>query len=380
MKHNILTSFRMRLALYVFLSCGLTFLTDGILILIFKFIMKHRNVLGKLIFLEQEMKIDFRLVDSPEWNTAVWIMLIIISVMLFFVYYIILSAPMVSYLKEILSGVERIKDGDLTQEIAIRSSGELTDLARAINTMQAELRNAIINEQNAEQMKDELVTNVAHDLRTPLTSVIGYLNLLQQSEELPKETQDKYIKIAYEKSLRMEGLVTDLFDFTRYGKGKMELSGGQVELRQFLEQLLDEFYPSLKEHQLECYKIFTPEKIYIDGDGELLARAFGNLMSNAIKYGAEGKQIRVELQTQPEQNLARVSITNYGRMIPKKDLDKVFDKFYRGDAARSTRGGTGLGLAIAKNIIEMHNGTIQVQSGSRGTVFEIIFRLNAEKG
>ena len=103
-------------------------------------------------------------------------------------------------------------------------------------------------------------------------------------------------------------------------------------------------------------------------------------MSNAIKYGAEGKQIRVELQTQPEQNLARVSITNYGRMIPKKDLDKVFDKFYRGDAARSTRGGTGLGLAIAKNIIEMHNGTIQVQSGNRGTVFEIIFRLNAEKG
>lgn len=374
MKRNIFQSFRMKLVLYAFLSCGLTILTDfGVLVLL-RTLKWNIVTLGRDIEFAAALERGFQTFRGSE--IGFWVLMGILSILFFSVYYIILTAPMVSYLREILSGVERIKNGDLDTEIAIRSSGELTELAHAINSMQAELNTALAKERESEYKKDELITNVAHDLRTPLTSVIGYLDLLRKPGQLSEETRQKYINIAYDKSARMEGLVTDLFDFTRYGKNKIALTKNRLELQQFMAQIIDEFYPSLHSNQLECRTIFPPEKVYIDGDGELLARAFGNLMGNAIKYGADGKQIRVEVNAFPLRNTARVSITNYGKIIPKKDLDKIFDKFYRGDAARSTEGGTGLGLAIAKNIFEMHNGTVSVRSGERGTVFEVLFQLS----
>lgn len=373
MKRSIFQSIRMKLALYVFLSLGLTILTDfGVLVLL-RTLKWNIVALGRNTEFAAALESGFR--SARGSGVGFWVLMGILSVLFFGVYYIILTAPMVSYLREILSGVERIKNGDLDTAIAIRSSGELTELASAINAMQAELKTAIAKERESEYKKDELITNVAHDLRTPLTSVIGYLDLLRTPEHLSEETKQKYINIAYDKSSRMEGLVTDLFDFTRYGKNKIALTKNRLELQQFMTQIIDEFYPTLNSNQLECYTIFSPEKVYIDGDGELLARAFGNLMGNAIKYGAEGKQIRIEVNAFPQMKKARVAITNYGKIIPKRDLDKIFDKFYRGDAARSTEGGTGLGLAIAKNIFEMHNGSVKVRSSEKGTVFEVLFQL-----
>lgn len=374
MKRNIFQSFRMKLALYVFLSCGLTVLTDLGVLAVLRTIQWNILTLSRNTEFAATLEVGFKVLKDS--GIGVWSLLGVLSVLFFFVYYILLSSPMVSYLREILSGVERIKNGDLDTEIAIRSSGELTELALAINAMQAELKTTIAKEREAEHIKDELITNVAHDLRTPLTSVIGYLDLLQKPEKLTVETRQKYINIAYDKAARMEGLVTDLFDFTRYEKNKIAITKNRLELKQFMEQIIDEFYPSLKSNQLECYTIFTPEKVYIDGDGELLARAFGNLMGNAIKYGASGKQIRVEVNAFPSLKKARVAITNYGEIISQKDLEKIFDKFYRGDTARSTEGGTGLGLAIAKNIFEMHNGTVCARSNEHGTVFEVLFQLS----
>lgn len=374
MKGSNIQSFRFKLALYVFLSCGLTLLTD--LGALFAFYIIQMDIRGWGHKIELIRQIDRMVKLLQQAGTGLWIFLGVISIIFFFLYYIVLSAPMVSYMREIVNGVERIKNGDLNMAVPIRYSGELTDLARAINAMQAELKTAIDKEREAEQVKDELITNVAHDLRTPLTSVIGYLKLLQDQPDMDAETVGKYVHIAYEKAARMEGLVTDLFDFTRYEKNKIVITRQRLDMKQFMEQMIDEFYPSLNAQHLECYTIFPPEKVYIDGDGELLFRAFGNLMGNAIKYGAEGKQIRVEINQFPGSRQVRVAITNYGRIIPRKELDKVFDKFYRADTARSTEGGTGLGLAIAKNIFEMHNGTIQARSDERGTVFEVVFQLS----
>ena len=374
MKQNRIWSIRFQLALYVFLSCVLTALTDMGVLVIIGFIQWNIKALGMRLPMAARIEEVIMLV-LEEQEVGIRILLTGLSILFFFGYYILLSAPMVKYLREILNGVERIKNGDLNTEIAVRSSGELRELAMAINTMQAELKVSIDKEREAEHIKDELITNVAHDLRTPLTSVIGYLNLLRQSEQLPEETGQKYIEIAYNKAERMEGLVNDLFDYTRYEKNKISMSKHPLELKQFMEQIIDEFYPSLREHQLECYTIFTPEKVYISGDGELLARAFGNLMANAIKYGADGKQIRVEVGTIPQKKLARVAITNYGQIISQKDLTKIFDKFYRVDTSRTKGEGTGLGLSIAKNIFEMHNGTIRARSSERGTVFEVLFQL-----
>lgn len=371
MKHNIFSSFRVQLAGYAIVSCILTFLSDVSALAFIQLVKWNlaRITLKKTMLKEPED--IFTIMKQTE--PGVWWLLVIITVFCFFVYYIVLSAPMVKYFREIISGVQRIKNGDLETKIPIRPFGELADLALAVNAMQMELKTTIAKEREAEHVKDELITNVAHDLRTPLTSIIGYLNLLQNPGQLDEETEEKYLHIAYDKAVRMEGLVTDLFDFTRYEKNKVVITKSRLELKQFMEQILDEFYPSLMEAHLECYTVFPPEKIYIDGDGELLARAFGNLMGNVIKYGAEGKQIQVEIQDYPETHRARVSIINYGRLIAPKDLDKIFDKFYRGDAARSSKeGGTGLGLAIAKNIFDMHNGMIRVRSDEGGTVFEVL--------
>lgn len=373
MKHNLFYSFRMRLALDVFLSCGLTIISDiGIFALLRTIQIKIDNIsfhvakIGKISENWQILK---------NAGPVLWIAIGIISIFFFCVYYIILTAPMVSYLREILNGVERIKNGDLETEIPIRSGGELTELSLAINTMRLELKTTRAKEREAVHIKDELITNVAHDLRTPLTSVIGYLDLLRTQEQLPKETERKYVNIAYEKASRMDGLVTDLFDFTRYEKNKVQISKTRLELKQFMEQIIDEFYPSMTEQNLECYTVFCPERVYIDGDGELLARAFGNLMGNAIKYGTEGKQIRVEVNAFPKLHSARVAIINYGKIIPRRELEHIFDKFYRGDSARSTTGGTGLGLAIAKNVLEMHGGTITARSDEQGTIFEAMLPL-----
>lgn len=374
MKPNkVFHSIRMKLALYVFLSCGLTILLDiGILALIRTLQIKIANITSKIMFVDGNMEV-MRLMKQA--GPAFFIILGLASIVFFCIFYIILTAPMVSYLREILGGVERIKNGDLDTEIPIRFNDELSDLGRSINMMRLELKTTREKEHEAERVKDELVTNVAHDLRTPLTSIIGYLDLIRMQKDMPEDVRMKYISIAYDKSERMRGLVTDLFDYTRYEKDKMHISKTRLELKQFMEQIVDEFYPALMEQQLECYTAFAPEHVYIDGDGELLARAFGNLVGNAIKYGAEGKQIRIEVGMYSEKKKARVAIVNYGKIIPKKDLEHIFDKFYRGDSARSTNGGTGLGLAIAKNIFEMHGGTITASSSEQGTVFQVILPL-----
>jgi signal transduction histidine kinase len=219
---------------------------------------------------------------------------------------------------------------------------------------------------------------VAHDLRTPLTSIIGYLDLVRREDFLTPAQQKKYIGIVYDKAKSLETLIKDLFDYTRYDKDKMKIHRNRLDLNQFTEQLIDEFYPSFAEKDLICKKDLAKEELMVFGDGELLARAIGNLISNAIKYGADGKL--VEIYTRREQDQAVLRIVNYGRIIPKEDLEKIFDKFYRVESSRSLKtGGTGLGLAIAKNIIGLHDGVISAQSGTDGTMFQIELPLIKEK-
>lgn len=360
--------------LYVFLSLGITLGLDVVVLLLARLVQLNIGIYaGKN--LSNAVQVTRFMELAQRFSPVFFVILGILSLLVFMFLYLLFSAPTVSYLREIVNGVERIKNGDMSTQVPVRTNGELADLARAINAMQAQLKETTNKEKQAVQARDELITNVAHDLRTPLTSIIGYLELLKNKPDLPDATKQKYLRIAYDKSYRMEGLVTDLFDFTRYDKNKMEIQKSRLELKQFMEQIIDEFYPSLSSQNLECYTMFGPGKIYVDGDGELLARGFGNLMGNAIKYGADGKQIRVEAEILKNKNLARVAIVNYGKIIAPKDLEHVFDKFYRGDSARSTSGGTGLGLAIAKNVFEMHGGHIQARSDANGTVFEVLLPL-----
>jgi signal transduction histidine kinase len=243
-------------------------------------------------------------------------------------------------------------------------------MAENINQMTAQVVVIMDRERETERSKNELITSVAHDLRTPLTSITGYLELLRSNKALDNETKDKYIEIVYNKSKRLENLIYDLFDFTKLNHGKINLKPGTINIVKLLEQLLDEFYPSFQSNSLE-YEFETSKKdILIEADGDLIARLFDNLINNAIKYGADGKLIKVCINDTV--NSIKVDVINYGKVIPNNELDNIFKKFYRVEQSRSEKtGGTGLGLAIAKNVVDMHNGTIEVTSSLKGTSFSV---------
>lgn len=295
---------------------------------------------------------------------------LVCALIIFTVLFVLISYDTIQYLKEIIIGIERMKNGDMEFELRVEGEDELAVIANSINEMRVQIASDNETKRLAERTKDELITNVAHDLRTPLTSIIGYLDLVRRDDLLTPAQQKKYIGIVYDKAKSLETLIKDLFDYTRYDKDKFKIHRNHFDMNQFMTQIVDEFYPSFTEKGLNCIVDLEKAELPVYCDGDLLARAIGNLMSNAIKYGADGKQ--VEIYTRKQGGKAAVKVVNYGRIIPKEDLEKIFDKFYRVESSRSLKtGGTGLGLAIAKNIVELHDGTISAQSGFSGTVFQI---------
>lgn len=280
-----------------------------------------------------------------------------------------------SYIKEITNGVQQISSGNYSVKIPERYPDELGTLAEQVNLMTEQLSLAKEHERQQEQRKNDFITSIAHDLRTPLTSVIGYLGLISQQDgiAMDKELMVKYADVAYRKSLRLQDLITELFEFSRYNFEEIKPAQNRIDLAELMEQLEQEFYPQFSEHNLTSRIILTDRPVYIKGDGSMIARVFDNILSNAVRYGADGKYIDIELVKR--QNEAVVRITNYASSISQSDISRIFDKFYRTDSSRSTKtGGTGLGLAIAKNIVEAHSGTIQAISQDKKTTFEVVFK------
>jgi two-component system, OmpR family, sensor histidine kinase VanS len=305
-----------------------------------------------------------------EKTTAI-ILVIFMSVLyfaLFLLYFEFFVSGYIRYLVEIGEGIHDIACGHTTVILPDIQNNELTVMAGDLN-MIAEKTSQIISSGNeTENSKNELITNVAHDLRTPLTAIIGYLELVKDNN-LPEETMKKYVDIAYDKSMRMKKLTDDLFTYTKLGLGKVSLNKSEVDVVKLIEQLTDEFYPVFSENRLEVKFEHDTMCMKILADGDLLARMFANLISNAIKYGKEGKNIDIRLIH--NEKFLTVSIINYGNIIPKEDIGKLFEKFYRVDESRNGNEGSGLGLAIAKNIADVHLGTISARSDFNGTVFEV---------
>lgn len=224
----------------------------------------------------------------------------------------------------------------------------------------------------AEQKKNDLIMYMAHDLKTPLTSVIGYLTLLNEEKRISKDLQEKYMKIALDKSIRLEELTNQFFEITRYNLNDMPINKIQLNLSILFDQLIEEFYPMLEDRKLEL-KVNKPNTLIYNADGDKMARAFGNLLKNAISYSYENTVIEIEM-IDNEENI-EVTFRNKGATIPEYKLEKIFDKFYRADESRGTNsGGAGLGLAITKEIIELHNGTISANSEDETIEFVINLR------
>lgn len=224
------------------------------------------------------------------------------------------------------------------------------------------------------RQKNDLISYLAHDMKTPLASVIGYLSLLHDVHDIPKEQNDAYIKIALDKANRLEALIDEFFDVTRFNLHDIVISRGRIEMRFLFEQLREQFYPILVKEHKEIL-LDMPEHLIYYGDADKLARAFNNILKNAISYSYQDTTICIETR-QTETEIA-FYFHNHGDEIPKQKLELIFEKFYRLDKARSTNsGGAGLGLAIAKEIIHAHEGTIEAQSSMKETVFIVKLPMN----
>lgn len=274
------------------------------------------------------------------------------------------------YLKKIVAAMDEISKGNLDVEVPIEGDDELAQLAASLNTMADDIQTLIAKERSTEQSKNELITNVAHDLRTPLTSILGYMELLDSNPELDAETRQKYIGIACNKARHLQHLIEELFGFTKLSHGKLAVTIERVDIVKLLEQLIDEFYPVFENSGMECSFTTQVHSLMMNGDGKLLARLFDNLLNNAVKYGRDGKVILVRLTY--EEPVITITVTNFGFVIPENEIPLLFNKFYRVEQSRSSStGGTGLGLAIVKNIVSLHGGTVECTSSIRGTTFTV---------
>lgn len=246
---------------------------------------------------------------------------------------------------------------------------ELSDLEKKLNYLKREsLTNEKLAREN-EQKKDELIVYLAHDIKTPLTSMIGYLSILNEMDDMPKKQQEKYIKIALDKSYRLEELINELFDVARFNSEKIILEKEKLNLNLMLAQIIDDFYPTLSELNKKI-ELNNEQQIMLVADPDKLGRVFNNLIKNAINYSAENSNIRINVRKN-EYNII-VDIINEGRQIPKEKLDQIFEKFYRLDSSRiSKTGGSGLGLVIAKDIVQLHGGQIKAISSEKETLFRV---------
>jgi len=282
------------------------------------------------------------------------------------------------YVGSLYGSIAHIADGHFDDKVPVRQRGEWGQIAVQTNRLVDRLKRSLDEERKAEQTKNELVTNVSHDLRTPLTSIIGYLGLIEQDRYRDEVELRHYVSIAYDKSQRLHLLINDLFEYTRMRHGTISLHAVRLNLVEMIAQLLVHHRISLEEADMEGYLEAKEPDVFVMGDPVKLVRVFENLLTNAITYGKDGR--RIDFAVHKEDGMAIAEATNYGEPIPSTDLPHIFDRFYRVDKSRSeNNGGSGLGLAIVKSLVELHGGRIEAESDSYRTTFRVRLPLAEDR-
>jgi len=287
-----------------------------------------------------------------------------VALCFFFLCRIIFSNFM-KYFDEVNAGIDSLIQGEDKQT---EFSAEMDFMEQKLNTLKHTLEKREQDAKLAEQRKNELVMYLAHDIKTPLTSVIGYLNLLDEAPDMPVEQRAKYMHITLEKAYRLEQLIDEFFEITRYSLQTITLSKENIDLYYMMTQMADEFFPLLCANGKHTV-IHIPEDLTVYGDRDKLARVFNNILKNASAYSSDNSVIDITAAVSP--NMVSIIFTNSGN-IPKDKLASIFDKFYRLDSARSSdTGGAGLGLAVAKEIVVSHGGRIYADSNGEQTSFTV---------
>lgn len=355
---KIIRSFRAKM---LFLFGVSILLSGGIIFLLYKLLqmyyhtMKYEHPLNSVRYFIRDIgDVNFfLLIFTP------------LAILFFFLF----TKRYAAYFNKISDGINQLANGDFASPVHIDSNDEFGVIAKDINLAKIKLQQAVERGDFAENSKDQLVMNLAHDLRTPLTSILGYLDLILRDKKLTEEQINHYTDIAYTKSQRLEKLIDQLFEVTRMNYGTAAIERHRMDVSELLMQVTEELYPVLEKNGLQV-RLNIPSHMFICGNGKMLARVFENLLSNANRYGSDGKF--VDIQAQIVLNEVIVKVINYGDPIKPEHIPHLFDMFYTADQSRSQQGdSTGLGLFITKNIISQHDGTISVQSDAVRTMFEV---------
>ncbi|WP_334116203.1 sensor histidine kinase [Ligilactobacillus sp.] len=291
----------------------------------------------------------------------------------FVVYWRLMRRYRQMQLRHVISELHYIASGHFSHRIKFTLDGQMQRVVESVNALVDSTINAMEEERRIERSKDELITNVSHDIRTPLTSIIGYLGLIEDNQYGSEEELKKYTHTAFLKSRQMKSLVDDLFEYTKVRQPDLPLSIVKIDLGAMLEQIGASYELEGSKKGMEVEVNVPDEPVFMEADGEKLARVFNNLISNAFKYGIGGRHVYLSVKSLSSEEVV-VKIENDGEPIPESAVPQLFDRFYRAESSRSREtGGSGLGLAIVQSIVERHNGYIYVESNAELTSFVMHF-------
>lgn len=300
--------------------------------------------------------------------------LIIGFLALFSAFFYVSLSKMVVYFRQVEDGINNIAS---ESEESIKMITELKPIETRLTEIKGTLKKREREAAEAEKRKNDLVVFLAHDLKTPLTSVVAYLTMLDTCKDMPREERERYTHIALEKSIRLGELINEFFEITKFNLQDIVMELTELDLSMMLEQVADEFYGVLREKKLSC-EVDAEENLMINGDADKLARVFDNILRNAVSYSDVNSMIRIRAER--EEDTIRIVFSNKCQQIPEEKLETIFEKFYRLDEARHSKtGGAGLGLAIAKEIVESHGGSIRAESDAEETRFIVLLPSEKEK-
>lgn len=302
------------------------------------------------------------------WSYQRWLVALMILIDIWVVYWRLMRRYRQYQLHHIIDELHYIAQGHFDHRIPFKLKGDQQHVVTSVNSLVDSAIQSMDDERKIEQSKDELITNVSHDLRTPLTSIIGYLGLIEDKQYHNDEDLLKYTHTAYEKAKQMKALVEDLFEYTKVRQTEAPVNIINVNLDQMLEQLAASFELEASKKEIKMLANTKPANLMIEADAEKLGRVFSNLIANGLKYGQGASYIKLEARQKDDNVIVRVS--NDGAPIPLKSLDHLFERFYRVEESRSkATGGTGLGLAIVQSIVDLHHGKVHAESNDKETSF-----------
>lgn len=308
---------------------------------------------------------------SDTFVSYIVLVYLISGIGVFVLCFFLMSNRHIKYIKYIAGRVKLIAGGNLGQTLEVRGKDELAELCININSMSKELKDKFEYERELERTKSELITNVSHDLRTPLTPIISYLDILRNEKFSTKEQEKEYLNTSYNLSIKLKKLIDELFEYTKLSSNEVALELVDVDICPILNQIVGEYVPMLESKGLRVVSQIANEELLVKVDVEKMVRVFDNIISNAEKYSSKPSDIIVKADNKGDYVV--ISISNKGEHLEQDKLNRMFEKFYRVDISRSSNiEGSGLGLAISKKIVELHNGQIWAECDSDIVTINVI--------